>query len=101
MAGRVAVFGIFTSFFFGAGLVAPNLLFKIHERWMGFARILGGFNMKIILSVIYLAGFSLMRLILLILRKDPLQRKIDPSVNSYWVKHPEPGNDPKRFEKQY
>ena len=53
------------------------------------------------LGFIYLTGFSIVRFMFLIFRKDPLQRKIDPKTNSYWVEHAEAENDPSRFEKQY
>ena len=95
------ILGFSSMGFFGTGLAIPKLLMGIYKRWMKFSFILGNFNMKIILGFIYLTGFSTVRLIFLILRKDPLRRRLDPKVNTYWVNHPETEDDPSRFEKQY
>ncbi len=97
----VAVIGTASLLFFVMGMTVPGLLRGIYECWMKFAHVLGNFNMKVILSFIYLTAFSAMRFLLLIMRKDPMRRKLDPKADSYWVDHFEPEDDPRRIEKQY
>ena len=54
--------------FFAMGLITPNSLEGIHRRWMKFAKILGSFNMKVILGFAYLTGFSIIRFLFFIIR---------------------------------
>ena len=87
--------------FFLPALVRPNLLTGTYARWMKFADIIGRFNAKVILSLMYTVIFTLVRVLLLVLRKDLLQRKFDSSLDTYWSDHEPMKNDPKSYEKQF
>ena len=82
------VLGVISLIFFTFGLVIPNSLVRVHQRWMRFAQILGAFNIKLILGFIYLTAFTLVRLVFLVTRKDPMYRKFDTNTKTYWVDHP-------------
>ncbi len=82
-------------------LIRPGLLAGVHARWMRFAEVIGAFNAKVILSLVYMTVFTLSRAMLFVLRKDLLERKFDPSLDSYWNNREPMGNDPKRYEKQF
>ena len=68
---------------------------------MKFADVIGSFNTKVILGLMYIVIFTPLRFLLLALGKDPLQRKFDFSLDSYWNEHELMENDPKRYEKQF
>tara|TARA_B100000686_G_C16774012_1_gene967170 strand:- start:431 stop:847 length:417 start_codon:yes stop_codon:yes gene_type:complete len=87
--------------FFFMGLVDPSSLIGTHRRWMNFAMVLGSFNLKVIIGFIYLTGFTFIRMVFLITRKDPMHRKFDTNTKTYWVEHQESENDPQRYEKLY
>ena len=95
------VFGGIAGAFYFSALVYPMLLTGIYVRWMKFAEVIGRFNAKIILSLMYTTVFTLFRVLLFLLRKDLLQKKFDSSLDSYWTDHEPMGNDPKRYEKQF
>ena len=95
------VFGGIAGAFYFSALVYPVLLTGIYVRWMKFAEVIGCFNAKVILSLVYTTVFTLFRVFLFLLRKDLLQKKFDSSLDSYWTDHEPMGNDPKRYEKQF
>ena len=95
------IFGGTAPAFILPALVRPTLLAGVYVRWMKFADVVGRFNTKVILSLIYILVFTLSRILLFVLRKDPLQKKFDSSLDSYWSDHEPMGNDPKRYDKQF
>ena len=95
------VFGGIAGAFYFSALVYPVLLTGIYVRWMKFAEVIGRFNAKVILSLVYTTVFTLFRVFLFLLRKDLLQKKFNSSLDSYWTDHEPMGNDPKRYEKQF
>ncbi len=97
----VMVFGGLAAVFILPALICPSLLAGVHAKWMRFAEVIGAFNAKVILSLMYMMVFTLSRAMLFVLRKDLLQRKFDPSLDSYWSDREPMGNDPKRYEKQF
>lgn len=97
----VMVFGGMAAVFFLPALIRPSLLAGVHTKWMKFAEVLGAFNAKVILSLMYMTVFTMSRAMLFVLRKDLLQKKFDSSLDSYWCDHEPMHNDPKRYEKQF
>ena len=95
------VFGGIAGAFYFSALVYPVLLTGIYVRWMKFAEVIGRFNAKVILSLMYTTVFTLFRVFLFLLRKDLLQKKFNSSLDSYWTDHEPMGDDPKRYEKQF
>ena len=95
------VFGGIAGALYFSALVYPVLLTGVYVRWMKFAEVIGRFNAKVILSLMYATVFTLFRVFLFLLRKDLLQKKINSSLDSYWTDHEPMGNDPKRYEKQF
>ena len=99
----VCGFGSIALIFFGLAFFAPLILNTFHRKWMRFAEVLGAFNMKLILGFVYMTCFSLLGLIFRIIGKDPMKRKFDTQVESYWVDHEvvDSGDGLKRYERQY
>ena len=95
------VLGVLILFFLVMVLAAPMGLLSIHRKWMGFAEVIGNFNAKVILGLVYFIVFTPTRIISSVFRKDPLRRKFEPDKQSYWLDCEPHDSDPKRYEKQF
>ena len=95
------VLGSIAAGFILLGLAAPSALAGVHARWMKFADVIGRFNAKVILGFVFLVFFSLIRAIFFIIRKDPLKRSFDSSLDSYWEDHEILSDDPERYKNQF
>ncbi len=93
--------GFFSLTFLAAGALFPRKLGGVHRRWMRFAEIIGAFNAKLILGLMYYAVFTPVRCVFALLGNDPMKRKPEPDAETYWVAHDPPSDDPKRFERQF
>ena len=96
-----AVFSGIAGLFFFLALVQPSFLAGVYARWMKFADVIGRFNAKLILTIIYTTVFTLLRIALFISKKDLLHKTFDSSIDSYWHDHESLGSGPERYEKQF
>jgi len=95
------VLALIASCFILFALLAPDKLGKVYAGWMKFGEVVGNFNAKLILGFMFLSVFSVFHFFLILLRKDFLKRKLDPSAESYWEKRETLEIDVERYEKQY
>lgn len=72
-------------FFIGVGVMMPLLLSRIHSLWMRFAFALGWLNTRILLGLAFFLMIFPLAMILRAIQRDPLARKLNPSVESYRV----------------
>lgn len=68
------------------GLIVPSVLQPVYTVWMKLAHVLGWINTRIILGIIYYSVFLPVRLVFLIIGKDPMRRKIDKNMTTYRTK---------------
>jgi hypothetical protein len=61
-----------------------TFLNRLKTIWLSFAQKLGRVNTIVLLTLVYVVVVGFMAIIAKILRKDPLQKKIDPKRTSYW-----------------
>ena len=59
-----------------------KILFALKSAWMKFAAAVGWFNTRLLLTVMYVAIFGTVGIILKLLRKDLLRTRWNPP--SYW-----------------
>lgn len=71
-------------------LLLPASLLPLYRAWMAVGNVLGWINTRIILAFLFYALFLPAGLIMKLLGKDPMNRKIDPSLKTYRVTHPHP-----------
>ena len=93
--------GVWVLFFLTLGFFAPARLDRVYQAWMKFAEVIGNFNFKLILGLLYFVMFTPVRMVASLFREDPLTRKIEPEKKSYWHDCEHRSEDPKRFEKQF
>lgn len=72
------------------GIIIPNTLKGLHKAWLKVGLLLGWINTKILLSIVFFALLLPVSLIFKIIRKDPMQRKLDSSLDSYRVESQQP-----------
>lgn len=84
-----------------AAAVAPRALVPFRRVWMAVAHVLGWFNTRLILGLVYYLVFTLVRSIMVLLRKDPMHRRPDARMTTYWVDVPQTPFEPKSLEHQY
>ncbi|NOZ70173.1 MAG: hypothetical protein GXP46_13245 [Deferribacteres bacterium] len=67
-----------------AGLTLPAVLKPFQKAWMSLAVVMGWFMTRVILSILFYLGFSLIGLLGRLFGKDFLDTKMDKSKPSYW-----------------
>ncbi len=73
----------------------------IYNRWMKMAGLIGEVVSTLILTVIFYSMFTIFGIILRFLKKDLLDQKIKPELNTYWVTRDSDQLDSKRYEQQF
>lgn len=76
---------LLSAFFFLSVFINPAILRPIYIFWMRLAFILGWFNTRLILIVIFYLIFAPIGLIIRLFGRDLLERKIDKDKSSYWI----------------
>jgi hypothetical protein len=92
---------VIAAFFFALAFIAPLALKPIYIVWMRFAYVLGWFNTRLILAVMFYLVFTPAGIILRLLRKDLLERRIEKGRQSYWKKKETQGSNPLQYERQF
>lgn len=93
--------GVWVLFFLTLGLLAPARLAPVYRAWMKFGMVVGNFNFKLILGLMYFIMFTPMRIFASFFREDPLTRKIEPEKKTYWHDCEPRTRGQKRFEQQF
>jgi len=87
--------------FFILALAAPLLLKPIYIFWMKLAFILGWFNTRLILFIIFYLIFTPIGLGMKLLGIDLLDRKIEKKKISYWIKKEITVFNPLNYQRQF
>ncbi|MHC4972990.1 MAG: SxtJ family membrane protein [Planctomycetota bacterium] len=84
-----------------ASAVYPRALIPFRRVWMALAHVLGWINTRLILGAVYYLAFTLVRFFLVLLRKDPMHRRPDAKLATYWVDVPQAPFERESLEHQY
>ncbi len=80
----------------------PPLFRRIYRLWIGFSVVLGFFVSRILLTIIFFVVITPTGIIMKLMGKDPMDRKFDPKVTSYWKrKEQTEESSVQRYEKQF
>lgn len=91
---------LFATALLGLALFAPRTFAPIQTMLERLGRLMATAVSWIILGLVFLLVFVPGRLFLLILHRDPIQRRPDPARTTYWEPL-SPDLDPDRFKQQY
>ena len=67
----------------------PPFFRLFYKVWLSFSVVLGYFVSRILLLFIFFVIVTPTGLIMRLVGKDPMERKLDPSAESYWIKREE------------
>lgn len=82
-----------------AGMFKPSVLRGFHDRWLRFAEVLGRFNSRIILGLIFFVLITPVAALLRLLGKRPLAQKAHKRDGSFC--QPAAARDRAHFEKPF
>ena len=83
------------------GAIAPLVLRPLYFAWMAIGFVLGAIVTRIILFVLFVLVMIPTGLIMKIVRKDPLNRRLDPDAPTYWLPKQQTIADRSRYTKYY
>ena len=83
------------------GWIVPRWLKPLYIPWMGLAIVLGFVMTRVLLTVLFFLVITPVGLIMRWTGRDPLNRKPDPSVTSYWTPKPPHADLKKHLERFY
>lgn len=95
------VLGCVGAGFLVVGLPFPGLLVPVEWAWGKFAHALGWLNTRILLSVVFYVMMVPVGLFMKLIRRDPLDRRIDRAAATYWHTAPAASTDAARYERPY
>ena len=73
----------------------------IYTYWMRAAHFLGTVMTMVVLFIVYFFLFGAFGIFFRLIKKDLLDRKIEPQRNSYWIKREVTPFDKKRYTRQF
>ena len=82
-------------------LIRPSLLKPFNRGWMKFGLLLHKITNPIIMGLIFFLAVTPTAMVMRATGKDPLRRKFDPSVRSYWIERDPPGPQPETMKQQF
>lgn len=83
------------------GMIFPYTLKPIYTGWMYFTRVMAWFITTVVLGLVFYIGFTGIGLLMKLFGKNPLDRKIDRSADSYWSKRPHYQLNKEHYERQF
>ena len=95
---------ILISVFWSIGLLhllLPKVARPIFAVWMRFAGAMAWFNTRLLLILFFHLIVWPVGLIMKIIRRDALDRRMDPGATTYWVEKDEHPNGRSHYEHQY
>lgn len=96
-----AVLGIVAALFILFALVAPKLLEPVEAAWMGFARVLGAINTRIIMGLLYFIFIVPLSLIFKLTGRDEMKRRRVAGSTSNWEDYRSRQHDARHYENMF
>ena len=90
--------GILGLTFGGVGLIIPPAARGVFVAWMMLAFPIGWAVSLLMLAIMYYLFLTPVALFFRIIGRDPLSRRIDPEVDSYWVAKETPADSRRYFQ---
>ena len=84
-----------------AALMHPTILSPLNRLWTRFGLLLHKITNPIIMGLVFFVTVTPTALIMKMMGKDPLNRKFDRNVKSYWIDRTPPGPSPETMKNQF
>jgi hypothetical protein len=82
-------------------LLLPSSIKPIYQAAFFIAQILGWINTRLILGLIFYLIFAPIAILFKMIKKDPLDRKIDRQAKSYWISRDNEVVNQEQYLKQF
>jgi len=82
-------------------LIMPDLLGPLNKLWVQFGQIMHKIINPILMGLIFFVTVLPTGLALRILGKDPMRRKFNSDVKTYWIEREEPTVSKESFDNQF
>jgi hypothetical protein len=69
-------------------IAAPRIARPLHRAWMGIGHALGRVTTPIVLTLVFFGVLTPARWLLALFGRDPLQRRREPALTTYWQDRP-------------
>jgi hypothetical protein len=83
-----------------SGLLVPTVLGPVQRGWMRFADVVGTFNTRLILGLLFYVVFTPVGFVMRFFR-DPMTRSMRDAEESQWVRRKVEPVDPARYQQQF
>ena len=90
-----------TALFVVLAYAAPRVLAPLNRLWAKFGLLLHIIISPLILGILFYACVTPIGFLMRLTGKDPMRRKFDPAVKSYWITREPPGPAPETFRNQF
>ena len=101
-AGRAHLwlYGVAVVLFFW-GMFSPYTLRPVYVAWMYFTRVVAFLLTTLVLGLVFYIGVTGVGLLMRLLGKNPLDRKLDRSAPTYWIRHQPYKFNAHHYERQF
>ena len=82
-------------------LAVPKILHPANRLWMRFGQLLHRVVTPVILAFVFVSTVIPTALVMRLMGKDPMRRKFDPQLSSYWIKRPAGEAAPDTIKNQF
>ncbi len=96
-----AVLAAFGAVLAAAGLAVPRRLAGTYRIWMAVALAMGYVMTRILLTGVYFVVVTPIGVVRRLMGHDPMNRRPDPTVESYWIERPSGSPTPTELEKYW
>jgi hypothetical protein len=80
-----------SALFVVTAFAAPQLLSPFNRLWARFGLLLSAVISPLVLALLFYACITPIGLLMRLTGKDPLRRRLEPEVDSYWIRRDPPG----------
>ncbi len=87
--------------FLALALVKPGLLSPLNRLWTQFGLLLHKVVNPLVMGLLFYLTVTPIGLLMRLMGKDPLGRRFDRSVESYWIARDPPGPAPESMKNQF
>lgn len=86
---------------FGLAMLRPNMLGPLNALWFEFGLLLHRILNPLILGLVFFTSVVPIGLALRMFGKDPLKRRFEPQLDSYWIVRDPPGPQADSLPRQF
>lgn len=83
------------------GIIRPNWLRGLYKVWMALAIVLGFISSHLLLAILYYFVLTPLGLVMRSFGRDPLLKRHDTTMSTYWEKKEKKDYSKKQYEKMF